>query len=272
MTFFIGVPFIVCVVIFLPFQHHLAINIIIIAATVIGAAETASFFKNQGFPVDLALPVLCGALFPIAAYLEIAGIIGTEISRLALPLVLWVLLFSGLFRQSREGIRTALGRTASNFVVALYPGVLTAFLVRIAGLPRAELAFLIFVVAVFLNDSMAYVFGILFGANNRGIFPASDKKSVAGLVGGLVFSIGSAVVFFLFVPDFFNSNFALAAIAGAAVGVSSVAGDLVESILKRSAGLKDSGRIIPGRGGILDSIDSVAFAAPVFFLLIRYFT
>ena len=271
LTFFIGVPLIVCVVIFLPFLHHLALNILIIAATVIGAAETASLFKQRGIPNDFILPIICGAIFPLAAYLEIAGIVEPALSRLALPLVLWIILLAGLFGQSNEKIQATLSRTGSNLFIAVYPGVLAAFLVKIAGFEQSELALLIFVVAVFLNDSMAYVFGMLFGRNNRGIFPASNKKSVAGLISGLAFSIGGTVVFFHFYPGFFSSSFVLAVVVGGAVGLAGVAGDLIESTLKRSAGVKDSGRIIPGRGGMLDSIDSVVFAAPVFFLLIRYF-
>ncbi len=272
LTFFIGIPSIVCVVLFLPYLNHLAFNILIIAATIIGSAETASFYKHGGKPSGQVLPVVCSASFPIAAYLEISGIIGPSVAYLVLPLVLWVILLAELFNPTEERIASSLSRTGANLVIALYPGVLAAFLVKIGGLPNPELGFLIFIVPVFLNDSMAYVFGMLFGRNNRGIFPVSKNKSVAGLIAGLAFSIGGTVVFYIFFPDFFNSNLALALILGAGAGIAAVAGDLAVSTLKRSAGVKDSGRLIPGRGGMLDSVDSIVFAAPVFYLLIRYFT
>ena len=270
LTFFIGIPAIVCIVLFLPYQHHLAINILVVAASVIGSAETAAFYKKRGIPSTGALPIVCSGLFPVAAYLEVAGVIGTSVASLVLPLVLWIILLAGLFDQSKEKIASSLSRSGSSLVIALYPGVLAAFLVKIGGLPQPELGFLIFIVPVFLNDSMAYVFGILFGGSNRGIFPASEKKSLAGLIAGLAFSVGGTAVFYHFFPEFFGSNIVLALILGAGVGLAAVAGDLSVSILKRSAGVKDSGRIIPGRGGILDSIDSIVFAAPVFYLLIRY--
>ena len=271
LTFFVGIPFIVCVVLFLPYLNHLALNIIIVAATVIGANEIASFYKHKSIPGEKLPPIICGALFPIVAYLEISGIIEPTITYLALPLVVWIILLAGLFKQSTERIDSALSRTGANFVIALYPGVLAAFLVRIAGLPRPELGFLIFIIPVFLNDSMAYVFGMFFGKNNRGIFPVSEKKSVAGLIAGLAFSIGGTAVFYAFFPEYFGSSLALAMVLGAGVAIAAVVGDLVVSTLKRSAGVKDSGKVIPGRGGILDSIDSIVFAAPVFYLLIRYF-
>ena len=57
---------------------------------------------------------------------------------------------------------------------------------------------------------------------------------------------------------------------GSAVGIATILGDLIESAIKRSATSKDSGQLIPGRGGILDSVDSVLYAAPVFYYLLRY--
>ena len=272
LTFFIGIPGIVCIVLFLPQAHHLAFNILVVAASVLGSAETAAFYRNRGIPSGRVLPISCSALFPIAAYLEIAGVIGSSEAYLTLPLVLWIILLAGLFSQTTEKIASTLSRTGSNLIIALYPGVLAAFLVKIGGLPRPELGFLIFIVPIFLNDSMAYLFGILFGKNNRGIFPASEKKSLAGVIAGLAFSIGGTAVFYVFFPDYFDSNLILALILGAGVGISAVAGDLAVSMLKRSAGVKDSGKLIPGRGGVLDSVDSIVFAAPVFYLLIRYFT
>jgi len=271
LTFFVGLPAIACVALFLPFLHHLAFAVLILAGSVIGAKETAAFFKNRGIPHNLVFPLICGALFPIAAYLEITGLIEPATARLVLPLAVWLILFAGLFKQNAEDVKDALGRTGSNLLITLYPGVFAAYLVKIAELPLSELAFLIFFAAVFLNDSMAYVFGMLFGKNNRGIFPVSENKSIAGLVAGLAFSIGSTAIFYNFFPDFFGSSILLALVAGGCVGIAVIAGDLAVSILKRSAGVKDSGKIIPGRGGMLDSIDSVVFAAPVFYLLIRYF-
>lgn len=270
LTFFIGIPAVVCVILFLPFLHHLAFSTLILAASVIGASETAAFFKNRGIPRSLTLPLICGALFPVAAYLEISGVITPEIARLVLPVVLWINLLAALFRQSREGIEAALSRIGADLLIILYPGVFAGFLVRVAGLPQSELAYLIFFVSVFLNDSMAYALGSLLGKNNRGIFPVSEKKSIAGLISGIAFSIGSTAVFYVFFPGFFGSSLALALIVGGCIGLAAVAGDLIASLFKRSAGVKDSGRIIPGRGGILDSIDSIVFAAPVFYLLIRY--
>ena len=270
-TFFAGIPAVICIVMFLPHRHYLALNALIALITVIGALETAKFFDNRGMVRHGLLPIICSALFPVAAYLEITGIIAPTVDYILLPLVLWIVLLGQLFRQGKSDIENVLARTGSDLVIAMYPGVLAAFIVRITSLERPELAFLIFIVAVFSNDSMAYVVGMLFGRSNRGIFPVSPKKSVAGLVAGLFSSIASVMIFYTFFAEFFGGNLILALLTGVGIGVATIAGDLVESALKRSAGVKDSGHVIPGRGGMLDSMDSVVFAAPVFYLLVRYF-
>jgi phosphatidate cytidylyltransferase len=272
LTFFVGIPAVVCVVLFLPFQHHLALNILIIILSIMGSVETANLLKKKGLASDALLSVACGSLFPIAAYLQISGFVAPTIIYLLLPFVLWIILFTQLFSQDEKKVENALMRTSADILIAVYPGALAGFLVRITSLERPELAFLIFIVAVFANDSSAYVFGMLFGKGNRGIFPVSPQKSIVGLTAGLLFSLGSTLIFYRFFPEFFGNQLYLAFIVGFGVGIATISGDLAESAFKRSAGVKDSGKVIPGRGGILDSVDSVIFSAPVFYLLIHYFS
>jgi phosphatidate cytidylyltransferase len=126
---------------------------------------------------------------------------------------------------------------------------------------------------VIANDSLAWVFGILFGKNNRNFIAASPNKSIAGFVAGLAAStlVGMGIAL-LFPKIFMSARFAplvSGVILGVLTGIAGMLGDLAESALKRSAGVKDSGFIIPGRGGVLDSIDSLAFAAPVYYVVYR---
>jgi phosphatidate cytidylyltransferase len=141
--------------------------------------------------------------------------------------------------------------------------------------PEASKVLLIFLLLVCANDSVAWAAGILFGRGNRGIVPASPNKSIAGFAGGLIASIAvniGAVYFFphIFVPDQIPA-LPSGILLGLFCGIAVVLGDLAESLIKRSCGVKDSGFIIPGRGGILDSIDSIALTAPVFYVLYRFF-
>jgi phosphatidate cytidylyltransferase len=115
------------------------------------------------------------------------------------------------------------------------------------------------------SDSAQYYAGRAFG--KRLLAPTiSPKKTVAGAVGGLLASIGVAIgLSMIWLPQVPPAKMGF---AGALMGVAGMAGDLFESFLKRRAGVKDSGNLIPGHGGMLDRIDSWLFAAPVFYLFL----
>ena len=116
----------------------------------------------------------------------------------------------------------------------------------------------------------------MFGKNNRGLIPASRNKSIAGFAGGLLASIVIPVTAAVLFPSVFfvnggNTVFSsvvpAAAILGFFTGIFATLGDLAESAIKRSCDVKNSGSIFMERGGILDSVDSIGAAAPVFFLI-----
>jgi phosphatidate cytidylyltransferase len=128
---------------------------------------------------------------------------------------------------------------------------------------------------VIANDSLAWAAGLLFGKGNRGIIAASPNKSVAGFIGGLAASVLVGLGASLFMPAAFSSKWLISPWAGIMLGllsgIAACLGDLGESAMKRSVHIKDSGTIIPGRGGVLDSIDSISFAAPVFYVFYWFF-
>lgn len=124
-------------------------------------------------------------------------------------------------------------------------------------------------ILIWTNDTFAYIVGKLIGKHK--LFERiSPKKTIEGFLGGLVFTmIGSYVMslFFTFFPITIWIGTALIVV------VFGTLGDLIESKFKRSAGVKDSGKIMPGHGGILDRLDSVIFAIPflyIFFQIINY--
>jgi phosphatidate cytidylyltransferase len=118
---------------------------------------------------------------------------------------------------------------------------------------------------IWLNDTGAYISGILLGKHK--LFPRiSPKKSWEGLIGGLVISLAAAWLIHPLVPGIPSSM--IWVLTPAAI-IAGTFGDLAESTWKRAAGVKDSGKIMPGHGGILDRFDSLLFAAPVVYLLIR---
>ncbi len=154
----------------------------------------------------------------------------------------------------------------------IYISVFISVILMIYNLKHGpDLLWLVFIIA-WLGDTVAYFSGLTFGRHK--LSPAiSPKKSIEGSIGGLVGSTAGAVLFGLLMHRWSGINFSPAAytLVGVVGGLMSQLGDLSASIIKRFAGVKDFGNIIPGHGGILDRFDSILFTAPVVYIYIKYF-
>lgn len=119
---------------------------------------------------------------------------------------------------------------------------------------------------IWANDSFAFLIGKNFG--KRKLFESvSPKKTIEGFVGGLVFSIATAIVIGFYSELLTITDWIVIAIITSVIGTI---GDLIESKFKRQASMKDSGNIMPGHGGLLDRLDSLLFAAPFVYLYIQF--
>jgi phosphatidate cytidylyltransferase len=167
---------------------------------------------------------------------------------------------------SWRGGPDALATVSASLLPSIYIGLPIATLVaiRVNGGP-APLFLLVFTITV--SDSAQYYSGRAFGT--RPLAPAiSPKKTVEGAVGGFVFgALALALAGHWWLP---GVPVAIRAVVGVGVVALGIAGDLFESMLKRSAGVKDSSALIPGHGGILDRIDALLFAAPVYYIVLKY--
>ncbi|HXJ97961.1 MAG TPA: phosphatidate cytidylyltransferase [Gelidibacter sp.] len=143
------------------------------------------------------------------------------------------------------------------------------FLIMIANLNKQFTPMLLLgvFILIWINDTGAYLIGKNFGKQK--LFPRiSPKKTVEGFMGGLFFScVASYFIATLTGSLNFTNWLALSIIAS----VCGTLGDLIESKFKRQAGVKDSGVIMPGHGGLLDRLDSIIFAAPFFYLFLKLF-
>ncbi len=139
--------------------------------------------------------------------------------------------------------------------------ILLTQLSRIDGHFNPKIIISLFIL-IWVNDTMAYVVGKSMGKTK--LFESvSPKKTIEGFVGGLTFSILISIS----LAQYYVAQPILSwIIIALIVGVFGTMGDLIESKFKRIAGVKDSGRIMPGHGGILDRLDSIIFAGPFVFL------
>ena len=165
--------------------------------------------------------------------------------------------------------REPLANAAVTIMGIVWVGLLS-FAIPIARGPEPVVYILFLVLVVAFNDVGAYFAGRSLG--KRKLAPIlSSHKTVEGLVGGLIFGAVAASVMAVVPPWFDKISLSQALITAGVVGVFAPLGDLAESMVKRSIGVKDMGSVLPGHGGMLDRIDGFLFAVPAAYLLFRGF-
>jgi len=201
-----------------------------------------------------------GVALAVLAYFSAALLPGS----LGVPALLVCVLLSVFHVLPGAAVPTEKARRAATLSLGtIYVGGLLATYPRTLLLPRGEHWVLLGIFAVAAGDTFAYFTGRAIG--RRKLAPVvSPNKTVEGAVGGLLGSVGFAVLYAHgFLP---GVPAGYVAAAGAAVGVFGQGGDLFESLIKRAAGVKDSGTILPGHGGILDRADGILAAGPILYL------
>jgi len=267
LVFLIGVPAFVFVINYLPYKNNLIFNIVVVIFSVLGAVEFAAILGKKHLRISKIEAAVLGSFTPVAFTLNVCF----DFPQWMIPLFLmsivsWVIL--SLVFSNQANMYNVINRLAVCFSVIIYPGLFMAWIIQMSvwGISGA---ILLFMLISFSNDSASWLAGSLFGAKNKGIFAASPNKSIAGYIGGLAAAAGTVLLALSFTPSVFQGNATTVKviILGVFTAIFGNLGDLAESAIKRSAEVKDSGRLMLGRGGILDSIDSIAFSAPAYFLL-----
>ena len=271
-TFFIGMPALLLIIIFIPWQNHLALNLVAILFSVLGAVEFRNIISHKNLRISLPEAIILGGISPAAWTLVVScGITGHIVSGACIMGASW--LFASQIFAAEDKLGSSINRITAGFAVMIYPGLFMAWIVQMAVLRESEMVIMVFFLIVLLNDAAAWLTGNLFGKNNRALIAASPNKSIAGFIGGIAASVAIGMLAATYLPDAFKSgvmpSIAAAAILGFVTGCAAILGDLGESAIKRSAGVKDSGSLILGRGGALDSIDSLCLAAPVYYIMFR---
>ena len=215
----------------------------------------------------------------ISTYLELKGIIGEEISNAILPIssigiCTWLLL------QPKPG---KISDIATSIFGLFYLGFLPSYWIRLRELDSifigsnyegngfSELGYLsgfnitlISCLIIVSSDIGSYFFGKTFG--KKSLSAISPSKTVEGLIGGIFCSISTGILFtYLFN---WNNYLIIGIVFGIIISLMALVGDLIESMMKRDAKLKDSGNLLPGHGGILDRIDSYIFTPSLIYYAI----
>jgi len=227
---------------------------------VLGFIEYAGLARASGLPVP-TLPAGVAAMLTCAAF---AG--GFASAPIDVVLMTALVALGALTLVDWRGGRDAIGLAAASLFPSLYLGLPVGAMIAIRETRSREALFLL-MLTVIVSDTAQYYSGRAFG--RRLLAPAiSPKKTIEGAVGGFVFgAIVLAVIGAWWLP---RVPLMLRAAFGVAVVALGIVGDLFESMLKRSAGVKDSSSLIPGHGGILDRIDALLFAAPVYYVVLKY--
>ena len=211
---------------------------------------------------------VAGAAQGISQWLLIAAVVATcWLMSVGLPVDVIVLLIAALGWVAIEVL--FLGRTIHqagvSLIAPIYIGVPLGMLVAV-HVAAGWRATVLLIATVVVSDSGQYYSGRALG--RRPLAPTiSPKKTVEGAIGGVV--LGTIFLALASSYVFPNADWRAFALLGAVIVVLGICGDLFESRLKRTAGMKDSSSLIPGHGGVLDRIDALLFATPAFYLYLR---
>jgi phosphatidate cytidylyltransferase len=248
-------PIVVSAIWFLP---PIATLILALIAALLAFVEYAAIAAALGLDVPRAIPG--------AAVLGACAALGGGWAVLDVVLMTALIAIGALAVGSAKVGPDALRNAAAAIFPVAYIGLPLGALAAIRATAGRE-AVLLIMAAIVISDSAQYYTGRAFG--RRPLAPViSPKKTREGAIGGVVFGTAAFVIGARFVfPD---APLLMTLLVGASIVALGIVGDLFESLLKRSAGMKDSGALIPGHGGVLDRIDSWLFAAPVYYVFVRY--
>ncbi len=228
---------------------------------VVGAALLAAYefyrlhFGQERIPLELALGL--GSIGLLLATMQWPGMMPSQALWF---LILLVVMISRLF--STRELKRATTDSAILLFGVVYIGLTLGHLLLLRALEDGIFLIFFLLLTTWGSDTGAYVAGKTLG--RKKLAPViSPNKTVEGFFGGLVLGTSIALVARLwFLPTFAIGDCVVLGLLLAGLGTL---GDLAESVLKRGAGVKDSSTLIPGHGGVLDRVDSLIFAAPVFF-------
>lgn len=238
------------------FYGGMFFNSLLLLMAVVGYRELLSMMKTPRYKMEEWI----GYVFLVLLFATLFTDVITTISEVHLILGLIVCsMLLMLFTSERNSLE----KVGAQVIGVLYIGF--GFLTFAVARDENGFLFVLFILLlVWATDSGAYFVGMKLGKNKL-FKKISPKKTIEGSVGGVLSSLVVMVIFYL-TTDLFEREFIVGLILALTVSVSGQFGDLIESAMKRHYGVKDSGDLLPGHGGILDRFDSLIFVFIILFL------
>ncbi|MDR2105752.1 MAG: phosphatidate cytidylyltransferase [Deferribacteraceae bacterium] len=235
--------------------------------TLLASYEMINLAKKAGEEVFALVAWFGAAVIPLIFHFD-------EFWAAIFVSVLVIIVFLSFFLKLLQAnpAETVFRTVSVNIFIASLTPLFLSFIWLIRNLDGGGWWILLLFVSVWGSDICAYYIGMNFG-KHRIIPKISPKKTLEGFIAGFIGGILAGGLFYLFIiptkyTSITNLQLALLLVDVIAAGIL---GDLFESLLKRNAGLKDSGNIIPGHGGVLDRADAIIFAAPVMYIYLKIF-
>lgn len=233
----------------------------------LGLNEFFALVERKGIVIERWIGLGIGLIIPFSIYLNFEPTKGWELFFMMLAFLTLLLLQMG----RKDSSQAIVGVSTALFGI-FYVSWCFSFLIKLRFLESPMLPSGAWLVALLLwvtkgGDIGAYTVGSLIGRHTL-IRRISPSKTWEGTVGGLLFSVAAALAF---KPLFPQVGWGHLLVLGLLLGVVGQLGDLSESLIKRDCQVKDSGRLLPGMGGILDVLDSLLFTSPICYFYIRKF-
>ncbi len=242
-------------------------GLLVTAFIIVGLYEFFTMVETKGINIYKYFGIGIGAIIPLSILFHFELTRSWELLFIGLALLFLILM--QFRRRENSGVIVAISTTIFGI---LYVSWFLSFFIKIRYLPCGVGLIFTVILITKLGDIGAYFIGSRFGKSPL-IPRISPKKSIEGAIGGLIFSALGALASKPFFPAFFggiplgreNLAYLQLIFLGLFLGILGQLGDLSESLMKRDCQVKDSGRILPGMGGVLDFIDSLLFTAPAFY-------
>lgn len=282
--------------IFFPLKTHILLFLIFgVIVTYLGSYEVNSLIYNKGIKVNKHFIPFVNTYIYVSGYIYANNFFNIHSYKPAMFIFVFVLLAIVSFVYARDILSKDFTHSFEKMSYTIFgilyigvPSFLMPFLLNIdisdtGNIPGFYFvkphgtifgAYLVIylIICIWVNDIFAYVFGVTLGKKHKLGLTASPNKSLAGYIGGYMTTFLFVGVYYaLFYNQLKQLPAAFYFICPIFTGFLVPIGDLVESVYKRSANVKDSGNIIMGRGGVLDSVDTLLFVIPLFFISLQVY-